>query len=78
MSQTNKDFKLITTRLNRAELQFRHEYLTRPIQVKMVIKAVDAEPALSQLGKEIRLIRSKMKGNAQKKLFPKSKTYTVS
>jgi len=33
----------------------------------MVIKAVDAEPALSQLGKELRLIRSKIKDNAPEK-----------
>ena len=66
-NQTNKDFKLITTRLNRARLQFRRISDQAYSEVKMVIKAVDAEPALSQLGKEIRLIRSKMKGNAPEK-----------
>ena len=36
-------------------------------EVKMVITAVDAEPELSRLGKEIRLIRSKIKDNAPEK-----------
>lgn len=66
-NQTNKDFKLITTRLNRARLQFRRISDQAYSEVKMVITAVDAEPALSQIGKEIRLIRSKIKDNAPEK-----------
>jgi ABC-type molybdate transport system ATPase subunit len=51
--QTNKEFKLITTRLNRARVQFRRTSDQAYSEVKMVIQSVDAEPALSKLGKEI-------------------------
>ena len=65
--QTNKDFKLITTRLNRARVQFRRTSDQTYSEVKMVIQSVDAEPALAQLGKEILLIRSKIRNGSQEK-----------
>ena len=65
--QTNKEFKLITTRLNRARVQFRRTSDQTYSGVKMVIQSVDAEPALSQLGKEILLIRSKIRNDSQEK-----------
>ena len=65
--QTNKEFKLITTRLNRARVQFRRTSDQTYSEVKMVIQSVDAEPALSQLGKEILLIRSKIRNDSQEK-----------
>ena len=65
--QTNKDFKLITTRLNRARLQFRRKSDQAYSEVKMVIQAVDAEPALSRLGEELLLIRSKVKDKSPDK-----------
>ena len=65
--QTNKEFKLITTRLNRARVQFRRTSDQTYSEVKMVIQSVDAEPALSQLGKEILLIRSEIRNDSQEK-----------
>ena len=65
--QTNKEFKLITTRLNRARVQFRRTSDQAYSEVKMVIQSVDAEPALSQLGKEILLIRSEIRNDSQEK-----------
>ena len=65
--QTNKEFKLITTRLNRARVQFRRTSDQTYSEVKMVIQSVDAEPALAQLGKEILLIRAKIRSSSQEK-----------
>ena len=65
--QTNKEFKLITTRLNRARLQFRRTSDQTYSEVKMVVQSVDAEPALSQLAKEILLIRSKIRDDSREK-----------
>ena len=65
--QTNKEFKSITTRLNRARVQFRRTSDQTYSEVKMVIQSVDAEPALSQLGKEILLIRSEIRNDSQEK-----------
>ena len=65
--QTNKEFKLITTRLNRARVQFRRTSDQTYSGVKMVIQSVDAEPALSQLGKEVLLIRSKIRNDSREK-----------
>ena len=65
--QTNKEFKLITTRLNRARVQFRRTSDQTYSEVKMVIQSVDAEPALARLGKEILLIRSKIRDDSQEK-----------
>ena len=65
--QTNQEFKLITTRLNRARVQFRRISDQTYSEVKMVIQSVDAEPALSQLGKEILLIRSKIRNDSREK-----------
>ena len=65
--QTNQEFKLITTRLNRARVQFRRTSDQAYSEVKMVIQSVDAEPTLSQLGKEILSIRSKIRSDPQEK-----------
>ena len=65
--QTNKEFKLITTRLNRARVQFRRTSDQTYSGVKMVIKSVDAEPALSQLGRKVLLIRSEIRNDSLEK-----------
>ena len=65
--QTNKEFKLITTRLNRARVQFRRTSDQTYSGVKMVIQSVDAEPALSQLGRKVLLIRSEIRNDSQEK-----------
>ena len=65
--QTNKEFKLITTRLNRARVQFRRTSDQTYSGVKMVIQSVDAEPALSQLGRKVLLIRSEIRNDSREK-----------
>ena len=63
----NKDFKVITTRLNRARMQFRRKSDQAYSEVKMVIQAVEAEPALSKVAEDLLLISSKMKDNSPEK-----------
>ena len=63
----NKDFKVITTRLNRARMQFRRKSDQAYSEIKMVIQAVEAEPALSKVAEDLLLISSKMKDNSPEK-----------
>jgi tripartite ATP-independent transporter DctM subunit len=65
--QINKEFKLITKKLNRARMQFRRNSDQAYSEVKTIIQAVDAEPALSQLSREILLISSKIDDNSREK-----------
>ncbi|MFL2845506.1 MAG: TRAP transporter large permease subunit [Candidatus Puniceispirillaceae bacterium] len=65
--QINKDFNLITKKLNRARMQFRRNSDQAYSEVKMVIQAIDAEPALSQIGQDLLLIRSQMKDKSPEK-----------
>ena len=62
--KTNKDFNLITTRLNHARMQFRRKSDQAYSEVRMIIRAVDAEPKLSLIGNQIRSIRSKIKSES--------------
>ena len=62
--KTNKDFKLITTRLSRARMQFRRKSDQAYSEVRMIVNAVDAEPKLSQISEKIRTIKTKVENNA--------------
>ena len=48
-------------------MQFRRKSDQAYSEVKMIIQAIDAEPALSQLGEDLLLIRSKMKDKSPEK-----------
>ena len=48
-------------------MQFRRKSDQAYSEVKMVIQAIDAEPALSQIGQDLLLIRSQMKDNSPEK-----------
>ena len=58
---------MITKKLNRARMQFRRNSDQAYSEVKMVIQAIDAEPALSQIGQDLLLIRSQMKDKSPEK-----------
>ena len=62
--QTNKDFKAITTRLNKARMQFRRKSDQAYSEVRMVINAVDAAPRLSQISDKLRTIKSQIQNNS--------------
>jgi hypothetical protein len=59
-NQTNKDFKLITTRLNKARLQFRRKSDQSYSEVRMIIGAVEAAPKLTEISKHILAVRDKI------------------
>jgi predicted nucleic acid-binding Zn-ribbon protein len=62
--KTNKDFKLITARLNTARMQFRRKSDQAYSAVLMIINAVDAAPKLSQISKQIRTVRGKIQSDS--------------
>ena len=62
--QTNKDFKSITTNLNKARMQFRRKSDQAYSEVRMIINAVDAVPKLSQISDQLRTIRSQIQNNS--------------
>jgi TRAP-type C4-dicarboxylate transport system permease large subunit len=61
--QTNKDFKLITTRLNKARMQFRRKSDQAYSEVRMIINAVEAVPKLSQISDQLRTVRRQIQNN---------------
>ena len=62
--QTNKDFKSITTKLNKARMQFRRKSDQAYSEVRMVIKAVDAAPRLTQINDQLRTVKSQIQNNS--------------
>jgi tripartite ATP-independent transporter DctM subunit len=63
-NQTNKDFKLITTRLNKARLQFRRLSDQAYSEVRMITSAVEAAPKLSQVTNQLRAVKSQIQNNS--------------
>ena len=62
--QTNKDFKSITTKLNKARMQFRRKSDQAYSEVRMVINAIDAAPRLSQISDQLRTVKSQIQNNS--------------
>ncbi len=58
--KTNKDFQLITKRLNRARMQFRRTSDQAYSEVRTIIKTVDATLALTKISDDIMAIRGKV------------------
>ena len=63
-NQTNKDFKLITTRLNKARLQFRRLSDQAYSEVRMITSAVEAAPKLFQVTNQLRAVKSQIQNNS--------------
>ena len=72
--KTNSDFKLITTRLNRARTQFKRNSDQAYSEVRMIIDAVNTEPRLSEINEKILTIQTKINKNATATVLPNLKS----
>ena len=71
--KTNKDFKLITTRLNRARMQFRRKSDQAYSEVSAIITAVDATSELIEISNHILAVREKIQNGSMGLALPEIK-----